>query len=303
MYRCILIDFILHACFAWLLWNVAVSTAHVVYVMCGYVRVLQNVPIQWNHLEMLTVQENFRQTQIKSFHWNEYEYRVMNIKTNAYDYYKGLHVSARGNIRIDIEYFKRNKNKNENYYKMNAKIISKSMYLSSLVQPLEQLFAFVLYKICTAYQLRLNALKSHIAHIPYTFSRRIEKWIAWKEGEREKNSTNRETMMLYRYAYKYEIRKAIKSVWNVTKENSRATYYGVVFDVIRIRFDSVDFIFFSFVHFLHLFYWQWTTSLRHNIENKNCLLWCLRLLATHSILIMGEMELICSATKLFRMFD
>lgn len=127
---------------------------------------------------------------------------------------------------------------------MNAKIISKIMYLSSLVQPLEQLFAFVLYKICTAYQLRLNALKSHIAHIPYTFSRRIEKWIAWKEGEREKSSTNRETMMLYRYAYKYEIRKAIKSVWNVTKENSRATYYGVVFDVIRIRFDSVDFIFF-----------------------------------------------------------
>lgn len=175
------------------------------------------------------------------------------------------------------------------------------MYLSSLAQPLGQLFAFVLYKICTAYQLRLNALKSHIAYIPYTFSRRIEKWIAGKEREK-KSSTNRETMILYRYAYKYEIRKAIKSVWNVTKENSRATYYGVVFDVIRIRFDSVDF-FLSFVHFLHLFYWQWTTSLHHNIENKNCLLWCLRLLVTHSILIMDEMELICSVTKLFRMFD
>lgn len=72
--------------------------------MCGYVRVLETVSIQWNHLEMLTVQENFRQTQIKSFHWNEYEYRVMNIKTNAYDYYKGLNVSVQkparcGNIR------------------------------------------------------------------------------------------------------------------------------------------------------------------------------------------------------------
>lgn len=175
MYRCILIDFILHACFAWLLWNVAVSTAHVVYVMCGFVRVLQTVPIQWNHLEMLTVQENFRQTQIKSFHWNEYEYRVMNIKTNAYDYYKGLHVSAQkpalcGNRRIDIKCSKRNK-------KIKIRIIINRMRNSfqkvCICHRLHSPLNSYLHLFCIKFAQRINwdwTRWNHISHIFHTHS-------------------------------------------------------------------------------------------------------------------------------------
>lgn len=120
------------------------------------------------------------------------------------------------------------------------------------------------------------------------------------------STTTKSYWWLYRYAYKYNIRKAIKSVWNVTNKTDEPLYsgnaeqHGVVFDVLWIRFSSCYACALSFSLFFSVFADELLTSVW---QQKLCIYLQMLAIGGDILLNMGEIVANLWCLQLFHMFN